>query len=187
MAAVKTGSSVINIRISKTSNQIPNTALDLAFSAEAKLRELRSNNLVNVSQEVKFREEARTFLSHLVSKLFERAPLNYFVVRSASIFDPKIIIKYICEKIEKILRNLHHLMSLNIIFAPKCNKIVQQLTLFHKSAKLGAAKFTQLSRLNDLLDSFYFSLFPSLNQSHPDISFILKWAYLSGLQLALEN
>ena len=57
---------------------------------------------------------------------------------------------------------------------PKCNKIVQQLTSFHKSAQSSADKFTQFSRLNDSLDSFYISLFPNSNQSHPDLSFILK-------------
>ena len=35
-------------------------------------------------------------------------------------------------------------------------------------------KFTQFSRSNDSLDSFYFSFFPNLNQSHPDLSFIVK-------------
>ena len=85
------------------------------------------------------------------------------------------MLQYSYEKIEKILRKLlHHLMSLNIISTPKCNKIVQQLTSFHKNAESSADKFTQFSRSNDSLDSFYFSLFPNLNQSHPDLSFILK-------------
>ena len=33
---------------------------------------------------------------------------------------------------------------------------------------------TLISGSNDSLDSFYFSFFPNLNQSHPDLSFILK-------------
>ena len=65
-------------------------------------------------------------------------------------------------------------MPLNIISAPKCSKIVQQLISSHKSAKSIADKVTQISRSNDSLDSFYFSFFPNLNQSHPDLSFILK-------------
>ena len=175
IAAAKTASSLINIDISKASNQTPSKDLDLRFAAEAKLKELRSKDLVSVSQEVKFREKARTFLTYLVSKLFERTPLDSVVVRSASISDPKIMIDYSCEKIEKILRNLlHHLMSLNIISAPKCNKVVQQLTSFHKSTKSSPDKFIQFSRSNDSLDSFYFSLFPNLNQSHLDLSLNLK-------------
>ena len=122
-----------------------------------------------------FKEEARTFLTHLVSKLFENAPFASIVVRSASIFDPKLMIEHSCQKIKKSLRKLlYHLMSLNITSTPKSNKIVQQLTSFHKSAKSSADKFTQFSRSNDSLDSFYFSLFPNLNQSHPDLSSILK-------------
>ena len=84
IVAAKIGSSLINIHISKTSNQIPNKDLDLGFAAKAKLKELWSKDLVSVSQEGKFREEARTFLTHLVSKLFERAPLHSVVVRPAS-------------------------------------------------------------------------------------------------------
>ena len=123
----KTGCSLINIDISKT-NQIPNKDLDLGFAAEAKLKELRSKDLVSLSQEVKFREEARTFLTHLgrvldLQTLFERAPLDSIVVRSTSLFHPKIMVEYGCEKIEKILGKLrHHLMSLSIIF---CNKMQQ--------------------------------------------------------------
>ena len=149
IAAVKTGSSLIHIDISKTSNQILNKDLDVGFAAKAKLKELRSKDLVSVSQEVKFREEPRTFL---VSKLFERAPLDSVVVRSASIFDPKLMIEYSYEKMEKILRKLlHHLMSLNIISSPKCNERGQQLT-FHKSVKSSTDKFTQFSRSSDSLD-----------------------------------
>ena len=152
IAAAKTGSSVINIDISKISNQILNKDLGFGFAAKVKLKELRSKDLVSVSQEVKFREEAKTFLTHLVSKLFERALLDSVVVRPVSIFHPKIVIEYSCEKMEKILRKLlHHLMSLNVISAPKCNKTVQQLT-FHKRVKSSADKFTYFSRSNDSLD-----------------------------------
>ena len=63
------------------------------------------------------------------------------------------MIEYSCEKIEKILRKLlHHLMSLNIISAPECNKIVQQ----RKSTKSNADKFTQFSTSNDSLDYLLF-------------------------------
>ena len=130
--------------------------------------------MASVSQEVKFGEEARTFLTHLVSKLFERAPLDSIVVRSASLFHPKIMIEYSCEKIEKILGKLrHHLMSLSIIFCNKMQQIVQQLT-FHKSAKSSTDKFTRFFRSSDSLDSFYFSVFLNLNHSHLDLSFMLQ-------------
>ena len=175
ITATKTGSSLINIDISTTSNQILITDIDLGFAAEAKLKILWSKDLVSVSKEIKFRDEARIFLTHIISKLFETAAVDSVVARSASIFDPKIMIECSCENIEKILRKLlHHLMSLNIISAPKCSKIVQQLISSHKSAKSIADKVTQISRSNDSLDSFYFSFFPNLNQSHPDLSFILK-------------
>ena len=96
------------------------------------------------------------------------------------------MIEHSFEKIEKILRKvLHYLVSLNIISAPKCNKITQQLTSFHKSAKSSVDKFTQFSRS---IDSFYFSLFPNLNQSHPELSFILKLVLvLSHGQASVER
>ena len=47
VTAAKTGSSLLNI--SKMSNQIPNKDLDLGFAVEAKLKELRSKDLVSVS------------------------------------------------------------------------------------------------------------------------------------------
>ena len=96
------------------------------------------------------------------------------------------MIEHSFEKIEKILRKvLHYLVSLNIISVPKCNKITQQLTSFHKSAKSSVDKFTQFSRS---IDSFYFSLFPNLNQSHPELSFILKLVLvLSHGQASVER
>ena len=96
------------------------------------------------------------------------------------------MIEHSFEKIEKIVRKvLHYLVSLNIISVPKCNKITQQLTSFHKSAKSSVDKFTQFSRS---IDSFYFSLFPNLNQSHPELSFILKLVLvLSHGQASVER
>ena len=47
VTAAKTGPSLLNI--SKMSNQIPNKDLDLGFAVEAKLKELRSKDLVSVS------------------------------------------------------------------------------------------------------------------------------------------
>ena len=115
---------------------------------------------------MKFREQPGTLLTHLASKLFERAPLDSVAVRLASIFDPKIMIEYNHEKINKILRKLLcHLMSLNIISTQKYNKIVEQLTSLHKSVQSSGDKFTQFSRLSNSPDSFYFPLFPNLNQS----------------------
>ena len=147
--------------------------------------------MVSVSQEVKFREEARTFLTHLgrvldLQTLFERAPLDSIVVRSTSLFHPKIMVEYGCEKIEKILGKLrHHLMSLSIIF---CNKIVQQLTSFHKSAKSSTDKFTRFFRSSDSLDSFYFPLFPNSNHSHLDLSCMLQLILvLSHGQASIER
>ena len=102
--------------MNKAANQLKNKDLGLGFAAEAKLKELRTKDVISGSQEEKFREEVRTFLTQLVIKLFERTPLNSVVVRSASLFDPKIIDEYSCEKSENILRKLlHHLMSLKII------------------------------------------------------------------------
>ena len=91
IAEAKTRSSLINIDISKTSYHIPKKNLDLGFATEAKLKELRPKDLVSVSHEVKFKEESRTFITYFVSKLFEKAPLDSVFVRSASIFDPKIM------------------------------------------------------------------------------------------------
>ena len=63
ITATKTGSSLINIDISTTSNQILITDIDLGFAAEAKLKILWSKDLVSVSKEIKFRDEARIFLT----------------------------------------------------------------------------------------------------------------------------
>lgn len=176
IVAAKAGSSLISIDITKTSNQTLNKDLELWFAAETKLKELQSKDLVSVSQEVKFREQPRTLLTHLASKLFERAPLDSVAVRLASIFDPKIMIEYNHEKINKILRKLLcHLMSLNIISTQKYNKIVEQLTSLHKSVQSSGDKFTQFSRLSNSPDSFYFPLFPNLNQSF--FCLMLVWAH----------
>ena len=127
------------------------------------------------SEEKKFREECRTFLTQLVSKPFERTPLTSIVVRSASIFDPKTFIAYNSDKVEKILEKLlHHLMGLHRINASTCNKIVLQLDLFHKEVESCSDKFTKYDRHEEPLDSFYFTLFPRLHSRYPELSYLLK-------------
>ena len=144
---------------------------------------------MTASEEKTFREECRNVLTQLVSKLFKRTPLTSIVVRSASIFDPKIFIAYNSDKLEKILKKLlHHLMGLHTIDASACKKIVLQLDLFHKEAKSCSDKFTKYDRHEEPLDSFYFTLFLRLHSTYPELSYLLKLILvLSHGQVSVER
>ena len=167
------GLDLVKIDMTKAENKLPNEEIDLGFGAESKLNELKRFDLLTASEEKKFREECRTFLTQLVSKLFERTPLTSIVVRSDSIFDTKIFIAYNSDKIEKILKKLlHHLLGLHRIDASTCNKIVLQLDLFHKEAKSSSDKFTKYDRHEKPLDSFYFTLFPRLHSTYSELSYL---------------
>ena len=175
ISQVKKGLYLVKIGMTKAENKLPNKEIGPGFGAESKLNELKRLDLLTASEEKKFREECRTFLMQLVSKLFERTTLTSIVVRSASIFDPKIFIAYNSGKIEKILKKLlHHLMGLHRIDASTCNKIVLQIDLFHKEAKSCSDMFTKYDGHEEPLDSFYFTLFPHLHSRYPELSYLLK-------------
>jgi len=162
ISEAKTGSQLCGIDLEKATNLIPLKNIGLGFAAEAKLKELKISDAVTSTQESSFRVETRTFLASLVGKMFEKIPLTSVVVKSASIFDPSIIIDHSCDKLEGSLKKvLHHLLSLKIISAPKCNKAVQEFLSFYKNVKSCRDKFENFSRSDDSLDSFIIGCFPS--------------------------
>ena len=115
LSEAKTGNQLCDIDIEKESNQVKLKNIDLGFAAEAKLRNLKTEDKVTVSQESTFRREVKTFLVSLLQKLLKKTPLSSIVVRSASIFDPSIIIAHSVDKLGTNLKKLlHHLMNLFI-------------------------------------------------------------------------
>ena len=179
LSEAKTGNQLCDIDIEKESNQVKLKNIDLGFAAEAKLRNLKTEDKVTVSQESTFRREVKTFLVSLLQKLLKKTPLSSIVVRSASIFDPSIIIAHSVDKLGTNLKKLlHHLMNFKIIDAKKCNKTCQEFTPFLKDVKSQRDKFESFSKQDDSLDAFYFNLFPNLNKEYSNLSFVLKVVFV---------
>ena len=174
ISEAKTASQLMKIDLDD-SNFIPNKNIEIGFATEATLSELKRTDGITAAEEKKFRLECRTFLTGLVSKLFERIPLDSVVVRAASVFDPKIMIEYRYEQIEKVVKRLlHYLMGLKILTASTCNKITQQFSMFHKDVQSCREKFTKYNRKEERLDSFFFAAFPEITKQYPDFTFLLK-------------
>ena len=175
LSEAKTGIQLCDIDLESESNQINLKNIGLGFAAESELKKLKTADLVTASEESSFLEQAKTFLISLVRKLLTKTPLTSVVVRSASIFDPSIIISTSVDKIEPNLKKLlHHLLSLKIVTAKKSNKIYQEFTPFHKDVKSQRDKFEAFSKSEDSLDTFYFGLFPKLNDKYPNLAYLLK-------------
>ncbi|XP_066910897.1 uncharacterized protein [Clytia hemisphaerica] len=189
VSGAKTGMQLCGIDLENESNQINLKDIGLGFAAEEELEKLKTADLVTATKESSFFKEVRTFLISLIKKLLTKTPLTSVVVRFASIFDPSIIISTPTDKIEKNLKKLlHHLLSLKIVTAKNSDKIHQEFHPFHKDVKAQRDKFEAFSKSKDSLDTFYFGLFPKLNDNFPNLAFLLKLIFvLSHGQASVER
>ncbi|KAJ4946065.1 hypothetical protein JOQ06_023740 [Pogonophryne albipinna] len=89
------------------------TKINLGFSAETCLKQLRSINKVSERQALELRMECKTFLIKLLEKLQNKAPVNQQLVRSMRCLDPRYMAesKEVC--LAQMKRILHHLVGAN--------------------------------------------------------------------------
>ena len=68
-----------------------NKDIVLGFAADTKLSEMKRQDIINDVQAAEFRKGCGLFLVYLTNIIFERSPLGSVVVRTASIFNPKVL------------------------------------------------------------------------------------------------
>ena len=72
------------IPTAENKNLLPLDKITIGASAEAKLRELINEDSITDTQVSQFRKNAQSFIIKVISKMCERNPVNYALVRNAN-------------------------------------------------------------------------------------------------------
>ncbi|KAF3860136.1 hypothetical protein F7725_000391 [Dissostichus mawsoni] len=126
------------------------TKINLGFSAETCLKQLRSINKVSERQALELRMECKTFLIKLLEKLQNKAPVNQQLVRSMRCLDPRYMAesKEVC--LAQMKRILRHLVGANHVEESVCDDILREFREFCDFAAL-QANFREFEPIRDRL------------------------------------
>ncbi|KAK5900192.1 hypothetical protein CesoFtcFv8_009591 [Champsocephalus esox] len=132
------------------------TQINLGFSAETCLKQLRSINKVSERQALELRMECKTFLIKLLEKLQNKAPVNQQLVRSMRCLDPRYMAesKEVC--LAQMKRILHHLVGANHVEESVCDDILREFSEFCDFAAL-QANFREFEPITDRVDTLLHS------------------------------
>lgn len=132
------------------------TKINLGFSAETCLKQLRSINKVSERQALELRMECKTFLIKLLEKLQNKAPVNQQLVRSMRCLDPRYMAesKEVC--LAQMKRILHHLVGANHVEESVCDDILREFSEFCDFAAL-QANFREFEPITDRVDTLLHS------------------------------
>ena len=76
------------IDVDKDENLLPLKDMNLGFTTEALLKELKKEEVIIANQVKDFREEARMFVVATLKKLMEKSPLASSFLHYTAVFDP---------------------------------------------------------------------------------------------------
>ena len=153
-------------------NLVKNKDIVLGFAADTKLSEMKRQDIINDAQAAEFRKGCGLFLVYLTNKIFERSPLGSVVVRTASIFNPKVLQSDPhLQNEKKMKRLLNHLVNLKLIPATFADKALSQFSDYLLADVRLNQKFIEFDRKIQRLEFF----FEDVNiQKHKQLSHVLK-------------
>ena len=88
-----TMSKLANLNVLNKDNHKLASSIDIGFAAKGTLTNLAKKSSVSDQVLLEFRMDCTKFLSHLTSKLLERSPLKYKLVRRLFCLNPKRMVK----------------------------------------------------------------------------------------------
>lgn len=137
-------------------NHMDVTKLKIGFVTERALEEHMKKKSGAEKVRLEFRQNCKLFLLKMVSKLFEKSPLKYPLVRSLSVLDPWMLLQSKEVSIWKFTTILQLLVESGHIEEKRCDDILREYGHFYDpnlvSASDSSGKFIPLS---GRLDEFY--------------------------------
>lgn len=137
-------------------NHMDVTKLKIGFVTERALEEHMKKKSGAEKVRLEFRQNCKLFLLKMVSKLFEKSPLKYPLVRSLSVLDPWMLLQSKEVSIWKFTTILQLLVESGHIEEKRCDDILREYGHFYDpnlvSASDSSSKFIPLS---GRLDEFY--------------------------------
>ncbi|XP_039464091.1 uncharacterized protein LOC120437608 [Oreochromis aureus] len=136
-------------------NHMDVTKLRFRFVTKRALEEHIKNNPGAEKLRFEFRQNCKVFLLKMVTKLFERAPLKYPLVRSLSVWDPRVFHKSKELSVRKLTTILRILVEAGRI-EEKCDKILREFGHFYDHSMISTSdSFRNFNPRSGRLDEFY--------------------------------
>ena len=143
------------IDVYKDTNLVPAKKVDIGFAASRNVEHVVKEKSASELQVFEFQKECMTFLQYLTSKLLERCPLKYQIVRVLNAYDPKYFIQHQDSAIEKFELILKKFLEKKWLTATKCDTLLQQYRVWLKKEGDTDANACQSSDpKKERLDSF---------------------------------
>ena len=142
------------IDLTNSENLKAHSQIDAGFVSEKLVNELRATKTISDRQVLEFHMEAREFLQCLVSKIIEKSPLQYSLVRNVSCLVPKIITDDKEVGLSRFRRVLSNLSSAKHVDDKDCDEILNQYTDFSREMKTDNI-FSKFDKSEGSLDKLY--------------------------------
>ncbi|KAK5874614.1 hypothetical protein PBY51_019545 [Eleginops maclovinus] len=108
---------------------------------------------------LEFRQNCKLFLVKMVSKLFEKAPVKYPLVRSLSVLDPRVLLKNKELSSQKLTTVPRLLVETARLEEKCCDDVLREFgQFFDTSLMLASDSFHKFTPQSDRLDEFYHGL-----------------------------
>ena len=146
------------INLTNSENLKAHSQIDAGFVSEKLVNELRATKTISDRdrQVLEYHVEAGEFLQCLVSKIIEKSPLQYSLVRTVSCLVPKITTDDKEVGLSRFRRFLSNLSSAKHVDDKDCDEILNQYTDFSREMKTDNI-FSKFDKSEGSLDKLYHS------------------------------
>lgn len=105
---------------------------------------------------LEFRLNCKRFLVKMVSKLFEKSPINYSLVRCLSVLDPRVLLRNKDASSQKLTTVLQLLVESSRLDEKCCDDVLREFRqFFDRSLMESSESFQKFDPHSDHLDKFY--------------------------------
>ena len=146
------------IDVSEKENLVPAKNVDIGFATRKVVNNLQAKKEASGRKNLEFQSQCLTFLQTLSTKLLERCPLQYPVVRYLTCLDPRYMAARPEQATNKMTQLLKKLLHLRQRRAEDCDAIIRQYkTFLGEIKKHSLQSFAEFKHTEEGVDTFLFS------------------------------
>ena len=158
---------LLQVEYENAENHVEVTKIKAGFVTERALEEHRKKHPNAQRLRLEFRQNCKLFLMKMVSKLFEKAPIKYPLVRHLSVLDPRVLIKNKETSTRKLTCVLQILVEAGRIHEKTCDEVLKEFSQFYDHS-LKSDCFRSFNPQSERLDEFF----------HEMLSTKTEWCHL---------
>jgi len=145
---------LLQVDYANSVNHVDVTKPRIGFVTERALEHMKQNSSEKLNLE--FRQNCKLFLLKMLSKLFEKAPLKYPLVRGLSVLDPRVLLKSKETSVRKLSTVLRLLVESGRIEEQSCDDVLREFGNFYDHNLMCASdSFRNFNPQMGRLDEFY--------------------------------